>query len=194
MVTAPQGERPGVGEPHERLFVAIPISDRVGALVRDHLSKLPLPGRPVPSENWHITLRFLGPTPHAAVRALTACFREVLLGSAFTITLGGLGAFPRPARASVLWLGVESGAARLGDLAADVERVVRSVGFPGAEHPFRAHLTLSRLAPPADVRTFTRHALRIGEPMRVTEVVLFQSRLGRGPAVYEPIDRFSLVG
>lgn len=194
MVSAPGSRMSGAGEQGQRLFLAVTISDGVRSLIRGQVAERGLPGRLVQPGSWHITMRFLGVTPDNAARALAASLRETWFGPPFSITFGGLGAFPRPTRASVLWLGVESGAARLGELAAKVEQVVRSVGFPAADHPFRAHLTLSRLSPPADVRPSIERGLLIDEPMDVTEVVLFRSRLGRGPAVYEPVDRFPLVG
>ena len=49
-----------------RLFLAVPLTDEVRAALAVHImhrtGDLPLPGKPVPPPNWHVTMRFLGPT------------------------------------------------------------------------------------------------------------------------------------
>jgi len=44
----------------ERLFIAVPLTEQA----RDKIAAAlpPLPGRRVPPQNWHFTLRFLGDT------------------------------------------------------------------------------------------------------------------------------------
>jgi RNA 2',3'-cyclic 3'-phosphodiesterase len=178
----------------QRTFLAVPISDRLRNLLRNELAGEALPGRRVPAENWHITLRFLGSTPAAGAAALVEALRNRPLGAPFSLAFGALGAFPRPARASVLWMGIDEGADALAEIAARIEEITRQVGFPPADHPFRAHLTLSRLSPPANVRSFLERDLRPRESMEVGEVVLYRSHVGRGPAAYEVLDRIPLTG
>ena len=73
-----------------------------------------LPGRPVDPDNWHITLRFLGRTEPVQRDLVLADIDEHVAQAPFTLGFGGLGAFPRPGRATVLWLGIEQGADELG--------------------------------------------------------------------------------
>lgn len=178
-----------------RLFLAVPLAEDLrrdlAAALRGHG---PLPGRPVPPESWHLTLRFLGDTAWDALERVGEEVGRAPPGPPFGIRFGGYGAFPRASRASVLWLGVGEGAAALAALAESVEAAVARAGFPAERRPFRPHLTLSRLRPPEDATAALARLPPFPAAMPVAEVVLFRSHLGGGPARYEPLRRFSLEG
>jgi RNA 2',3'-cyclic 3'-phosphodiesterase len=179
-----------------RLFLAVPLTEPARAAIRAALATaLPAgaPGRAVRPESWHLTLRFLGDTAPDQASRLAEVLSAAALGPPFQLAFAWLGAFPRPDRAAVLWLGVATGAAELGALAAVVERSARDAGFPAERRPFSAHLTLSRIRPPADVAPLVARPTGPPISMPVTEVVLFRSHLGGGPARYEAAARFSLV-
>lgn len=183
-------------DPMGRLFVGVALSDDVRAAVAAHLAGLaPPPGRPGPPQSWHITLRFLGETTRRRLEVLEHRLDESTLGAPFPLRLAGFGAFPRSARATVLWLGCQDGADRLGHLAAVTEDAARVAGFAAEERPFHPHVTLSRIRPPRDVQAW----LDAVPPLRVTqtveELVIFRSHLGaRAPARYEVVERVELTG
>ena len=178
-----------------RLFVGIPFP----AELRDGLEAYLLstfgermPGRAVVPANWHLTLRFLGDTDEDRHRALVDGLRRIPPRPAFAVSLAGLGAFPRPARATVLWIGVGDGNAELRSLAAKVEAAAVRAGFAAEEKPYSPHLTLSRLNPPADLRRAIDAAPSFGGRMTVDGFVLFRSHLGGGPPRYERVEHFPL--
>ncbi len=179
-----------------RLFLGIPLPDGPrGALVA-HLGAAfggRLPGRAVPPANWHLTLRFLGDTEADRHRALVDGLRGAALGPAFDLGFAGLGAFPRPARATVLWVGVGEGERAVKALAAVVEDAARAAGFAPEEKPFSPHLTVSRLNPSADLRREIAAAPPFAARMRVDAVTLFRSHLGGGPPRYERMEEFALA-
>lgn len=185
-MTAEPAEKP------ERLFIAVPLTDEA----RHGLQKvLPrnLPGKLVPPPNWHFTLRFLGPTLPSARDEIIAKLKAATCGMAFTIRFSELGTFPHPRRARILWVGVDEGAERLIQLAAIAEAAARSAGFAAETKEFRPHLTLSRIDPPASVKTLVSTNMKVGLRMPVTAIVLYRSRLGGGgPARYEEVERFEL--
>jgi 2'-5' RNA ligase len=132
-----------------RLFLAVfppPEVQRAAAAVSDALRR---PGDGVSwvkQDNLHFTLRFLGELGESgANRAAKAAEQAASKHRAFTATIGAAGAFPRPAKARVLWLGIEAGAAELEALARDLEAALRAIGFDRADHKFTAHLTLGRV-------------------------------------------------
>ena len=175
----------------ERLFIGVPLTPEA----RQGLQKvLPrnLPGKLVPPENWHFTLRFLGPTLPAARDDIIARLKAATCGKEFTIRFAELGAFPLPRRARILWVGVDEGAERLSHLAAIAEASARGAGFEAETKEFRPHLTLSRIEPPASVKTLLSN-MKVGLRMPVTSMVLYRSRLGGGPARYEEVERFELA-
>ena len=174
----------------QRLFVALPLTEQAR---QEITARLPiLPGRLVPPQNWHFTLRFLGETDPDTRDRLIAGLRRTSLGPSFSISFGGLGAFPRANRARILWLGVDEGAARLVSVAESVESAVRRAGLPSEERPFKPHLTLSRIEPTRSVADVlaSQHPLNVKMP--VSAVALVRSQLGKGPALYQVIERFAL--
>jgi 2'-5' RNA ligase len=183
-----------MSEGTRRLFFALPLSAAARGALESHLARVPggLPGRLVPPESWHLTLRFLGELDVAAARAVQREVEGAVLGPPFSLELGGWGAFPRPDRARVLWLGVTEGEEPLRELANRVETAVRAAGLPAERRPFAAHLTLSRLRQPADVRPALAAVPPFAAQVAAGEVVLFHSRLGHGPARYEAVTRIPL--
>ena len=142
----------------------------------------------VPAANLHFTLRFLGSVEPAAldrVRAELAAIRS----QPFTIRLGPLGTFGGR-RVRVVWLGLQKGgegAEAAVKLAGAVESACRRAGGVPEVRPFRPHLTLAR--------SRDRGGCLLGElpePPAVAawtadRIVLYRSRLGSGPARYEPL-------
>lgn len=182
---------PGAG----RMFVGIPLAMELRDGLQVHLRAAfgeRMPGRAVVPANWHLTLRFLGDTNASQLRALRDGLRGIDAGAQFDLSLGGLGAFPRPARATVLWIGVRDGDARLRALAEQVEAAAVHAGFAPEPKPFSPHLTLSRLNPPADLRRAIDSAPAFGGRMAVDGFVLFRSHLGGGPPRYERVEHFPL--
>ncbi len=142
------------------LFLAVEPDEETNSLLAQMLARAkddewPLPGRLSPSDNWHITVRFLGSVDDLTLDRLTAGLDGAAssepgwTGDPIPVTLRGIDRFPRPDRASVLWVGVESDA--LIELAEAIEELVTSIGIPPDEPPYRPHLTLSRIRPPQDL-------------------------------------------
>jgi 2'-5' RNA ligase len=170
------------------------LTDEVRGGLRAELAGQEFPGRVVPPENWHLTLIFLGDTSPDTLERLKLELRSEDLGKRTVITFAGLGAFPRAARASVVWLGVTEGSEAICEVHAGVQAAVRRAGIPAEGRAFVPHLTLSRVHPPRDVRRLIRRPLVFDRwPMPVNSVVLFRSTLGNGPARYEELARFDLT-
>lgn len=183
-------------EPVGRLFVAVPLTDEVRGALAAHImaagTARALPGKPVPPPNWHVTMRFFGPTDEVSYERFLAALTEAEWGRPFSVSFGGLGAFPRPARATVLWLAIERGVDRLERLAALNEQAAQEAGFAPEERPFHAHLTLSRIRPHQDVRPLIERVSPFPMSLPVDRLVVFRSHLGRGGARYEELDSFEL--
>lgn len=171
------------------------MSDETRRLIADRLNHAvaEMPGRAVPPANWHLTMRFLGEVGEVQFDRVVYQLGEAELGDPFDIRFGNLGAFPRPRRATVLWIGIEEGVEPLTRLAGQVEAAVEAAGFAPEERPFRAHLTLSRIRPQQDVSELVYDSGRFDARERVDAVTLFRSHLGRGGARYEILDQFPLT-
>jgi 2'-5' RNA ligase len=193
-----------VAERPQRLFVAVPLPPDARAAVtsivdevrRDPVGRVP---RWVHLPNLHVTLRFLGDTDPGRVPAVVDAVRRALAGQpAFDVVLAGAGGFPRDGRPRTIWLGIEQGAGRLGELAAALDPALVSLGWPGEPRPFRPHLTLARVdAARGTEANRVVEALRtvIGDRsigFRAERVVLYRSHLGGGAPRHEPILELAL--
>jgi RNA 2',3'-cyclic 3'-phosphodiesterase len=175
----------------ERLFIGVPLTDDARHAIATALPKN-LPGKPVPPENWHFTLRFLGPTEPHTRDSIVERLKIAACGAPFSVRFHELGTFPRTNRARILWLGVDEGSERMTQLAAIAEAAARSVGFAAETKPFKPHLTLSRIEPPASVATLLGSKPRFGARMMVDSLIVYRSRLGGAPARYEEIVKIGL--
>jgi 2'-5' RNA ligase len=114
-------------------------------------------------------------------------------GRAFSLRLGGGGAFPSARRGRVVWLGTVEGGEAVVALAGAVAAALAPLGYEAEARGFHPHLTLARLRAPGDV-TAAVAALgdsAVGEA-RVEEFVLYGSRLSsRGPT-YTALGRVPL--
>lgn len=180
----------------ERMFLAVALNDEtrhaIAAGLTGALDGSRLPGRAVPAQNWHITLRFLGPTDAIQRDRVLAHLDERLGASRFRLRFGGLGAFPRETKAAVLWLGCAGDLDALGEVAAACEDAAVAAGFEPEGRPFHPHLTLSRIRPPRDVREIIDLVPPLRVVFEVAAVTLYRSVLGKGPASYEVVDTVDL--
>ena len=146
-------------------------------------------------ERYHLTLQFLGP-----VRSLAAVVDGLAAAvagrSAFPVRLGGAGAFPKPGRARVVWIGAAVGASDLVALAGAVAGGLRPQGYEPDRKEFHPHLTLARLKVPDNVVDVLAAIgpEPAGEPFTVSEVVLYESRLSSSGPTYSVLERFLLRG
>lgn len=183
-----------MSSPRQRLFLAAAVpeaeAERLAALQPSFSER---PGmRWVPPQNLHVTLKFLGDAPEAAERQLS----EALAGAVKSVPAGGvwlsgLGAFPRTARASVLWAGIEDPARVLTRLAGALEDCAASFGFPREDRRFTPHVTLARFRRSIDLGELP--GFPPGAPWTVQSVGLFSSRPGSGAPVYERRNSYPLA-
>jgi 2'-5' RNA ligase len=133
-------------------------------------------------EQWHLTLAFLPDvadrhTDELADRLARAASRR----RPMDLRLAGAGAYPNPARAKVLWAGVEHEGEELTRLAGGVRAAGSKSGATVGGGRFHAHLTLARLAGAADVTSWLRVLDSYDGPSwHADEVALIASYLGQG--------------
>jgi 2'-5' RNA ligase len=181
-----------------RLFVAVDLSEQanlaVARAIEPWRSRLPR-GRWVPPENWHVTLKFLGRTwPRLQTTVGDACRDAAARTTPFEVGLDGLGVFPGPSRARVLWVGLEDPSGGMAGLAATLDELLARE-FPPEKRGFTAHLTVARFNPPVPFREHAEAlaATRVeASPSRIDRLVLYRSHLSPRGARYEPLATFAL--
>jgi RNA 2',3'-cyclic 3'-phosphodiesterase len=134
---------------------------------------------------WHVTLAFLGQVEEpAAVRLMPRLERAARRHHALRLAFSGAGAFPSPARASVLWSGLCGDRGALARLAGSVAAAASRAGAPPPDQGrrFRPHLTLARCRMPADVTELVAALAGYqGQPWTADRVHLIRSHLGAAP-------------
>jgi len=170
-----------------RLFTGLEIPREVGfalSLKRGGLNG----ARWIDSENYHITLRYIGDVDHVTAREVSAILERFRNSPPFQVRLTHLGVFggnkPR-----ALYAGAEVNEA-LSKLQAAQERALQQIGLAPDSRKFVPHVTLARLrgTSAADMARFMHESFWF-EPLNFTvgRFVLFSSRdsVGGGPYLVE---------
>jgi RNA 2',3'-cyclic 3'-phosphodiesterase len=175
-----------------RGFIAVDVLDvAIVKLQNDILSAAewnPRDVKPVEPHNFHFTVIFLGEISDQDVGRI----KEMLAGfqfEPFTITYAGIGAFPNPAHARVVWVGLDSGGAqKLTALANDIIAKMSELGFK-ADKPFSAHLTLLRARgrPVSTSYISSKYQGRTFGSDRIDKVHLKKSELRSSGPVYSNV-------
>lgn len=186
-----------------RLFLGVRISVEAAEAIagaaramRDTARAEGLSIRWVPPENYHITLKFLGWMSEATIAGIADEIPEALAGArAFEIATAGLGVFPKPERARVLWAGARDSNGELADLAEKVEGASERLGFAREAREFHPHVTIARFRRPASARVLL-DAVSEQEFSRslVSSVVLFESVMKSDGSEYAVRRVFPLEG
>jgi RNA 2',3'-cyclic 3'-phosphodiesterase len=193
-----------------RLFVALDIEEeirqRIARFVEGVQGFAP-EARWVKPESLHVTLKFIGEQPDAAVAGIKEALATINAGGT-EIHFRGYGFFPTAKSARVFWVGMEAGP-ELASLAAAIDEKTAALGIPKEERAFSPHLTLAR----AGGRSGSPRRMKDDHPNRVfqrlqeklaalptpefgtmtaREFSLYQSQLSPKGSKYTKLERFAL--
>lgn len=179
-----------------RAFLALPLPPSDAETLEAMGDRLGV-GRPVPADNVHLTLAFLGEVPEADL-AEAAQMLETLAPPRFAYRLSGVESFGSPQAGHALALAADGGAA-LRDLRDRIRSRLHGAGLAQERRRFRPHVTFARLpgrmSPEEDRRLATflaREADIALDDVPADRFVLYESILTRDGAVYEPLAEFPL--
>ncbi len=145
----------------------------------------------VAPHNVHLNLKFLGDVSPANLERLAETIKlEAGSHEIFSMSIGGLGAFPTQRKPHVIWIGLDAPPA-LQALQRGVDAAAVQLGYPREERPFSPHLTIGRVAQTASALDMQhiRSALestKVGilGTVRVQAIHIFKSVLQSGGSVY----------
>ena len=187
----------------ERLFLAVALPERV----RERLAAYVRPAakradrvRWAPSENLHVTLKFLGETnAENKAAVLDAMARVVAKTATFAVSVSGLRVVRRRRRPHMVWGLVADGDGRLRRLHGRTERLLAQSGLPRDGRSFSPHITLARVRQgiaPWETELLEDWAAAHDDfdamPFTVDQVTLMRSDLGTGAPVYTVCRKFPL--
>ncbi|MES1258103.1 MAG: RNA 2',3'-cyclic phosphodiesterase [Acidobacteriota bacterium] len=151
-----------------------------------------------PTENLHITTKFIGEWPAAALPDIQHALAALEPPGPFSVAVSRFGFYPTPHRPRFLFAGVQAGP-ELNELARRLDEALAAVGCAREERPYLPHVTLARIKA-EDIRQLReRIALIVNMnnfdfgSFEALEFHLYRSeRTPRGP-VYTKVSGYSLV-
>jgi 2'-5' RNA ligase len=131
-----------------RIFVSVNLPDQIQQellVIQSRLRQSTQNWRWIDPATMHLTVKFIGKYPEDQLDRLEQCFKPVTATNAqFTVELGGFGTFPPRSKPSVLWIGLQKGAAQLTALADSVTKALQEAHIDADHKPFVPHITLAR--------------------------------------------------
>lgn len=147
-----------------------------------------------PRENWHVTLKFLGQTWPRLEGWVRARVGEAAAGCVgFDSKLEGVGSFPSPRKARVVWAGLDDRAGRMAEIAHALDAALADE-FKIEKRAFTPHVTVARSEPPLSLPASFGDIEVEPVGFRVERLTLFRSHLRRPAPRYEPLGSFPLGG
>ncbi len=176
-----------------RAFVALPLAEDTKAALLRLQSTLPV-GKPVPEDNLHLTLAFLGDVGEDVVEPLHDLLSAARL-PAPEITFDGLGTFAEMERGLVFAAVHPTGT--LTALHAKVAQLARTAGADLPRRRFRPHVTLTRANKQPQGPARDRLAAAMGQTADIPgftarRMCLYQSDLTPNGARHEVIASYPL--
>jgi 2'-5' RNA ligase len=176
-----------------RLFVAfelpVAVRDAIAATVQPWRERF-AGARWVRPENFHVTVKFLGPVRPdllgwvgERVETVAAAHRVI------ATSLTGLGAFPARRRARVLWMGLDDRAGGMAEIALALDEEL-APEFSPESRTFTPHVTVARSDPPLVLPAESPAAP--DRSFAVEGLAVFRSDLGNPGPRYEAIGRWNL--
>jgi 2'-5' RNA ligase len=193
-----------------RLFVALDIDESIRERISrfvEGLHNFAPDARWMKPESMHVTLKFIGEQPDAAVGSVKQALSGITK-NAIGISFRGYGFFPTAKSARVFWVGIEAGP-ELGTLATAIDEKLSALEIAKEDRAFSPHLTLARGAGASgsprrsrqDRHNRTFHILQeklaaLPTPefgtMTPREFFLYQSQLSPKGSKYTKLARFAL--
>jgi 2'-5' RNA ligase len=174
-----------------RLFVAIRPPEDIRDLLIDAMDDS-ADFRWQDEEQLHLTLRFIGEVERPVANDLAGALGGVR-AQRFALRINGLGRFEQR-NSGALWAGVEPNEP-VAALAAKIERVCLAIGLEPERRAYHPHITLARWKGrrTRELESFlTRKRGLVSDWFEVDRFTLFESRLSRHGAHYEPVAEFPL--
>lgn len=176
-----------------RLFAAVEIPKNIQVYLHS-MGRSLHGGRPVPEEQIHITLRFIGEVDGALFHDIRENLREVKSQS-FDLGIRGVGHFPPRGKPRVIWAGLKQ-SDPLARLKKKIDSSLLKCGLPPENRKFSPHVTIARLKNCSMQRVtdfLSGNAFLEFEDFRVDCFHLFSSKLSQKGATHIVEESYPLL-
>lgn len=149
------------------------------------------------TDNFHITLAFLGDTEETKIKAINNMLMATCEGfGEFEIIIKGAGVFKKFSDPRILWTGIED-SGKLNKLYNCIKSGLKDTGISLEERTFSPHLTLGRIKSIRDhenLKSLVAGYLTAEmQSQRVKEVILYESILFQTGPVYKPLGKYQII-
>ena len=179
-----------------RTFIAVDLPDSFIDTIAEIQQELKGNIKLVDPKQVHITMKFLGDVPEKKIPKIEDALLSIN-SEPFTARVQGVGAFPKPDYARVIYIGADP-AETFTRLYAEVESALAPLGFKREKRPFTPHATLARVKHnPEGARMRLRDTIEhlsdieVGT-MDVDTIKLKKSTLTPKGAIYETLKEVHL--
>ena len=181
----------------KRVFIGIPIGATIRPLLDVLKSKFPKYSEKIkwiPSENIHLTLRFVG---NISVENITGFIRSLeteIIQNKFEMVIESNGVFPSSHSPRVLWLGIKRCAEELLSLHTQIETSLGKITAKNPELTFTPHITIAKIPQKfvkIDILPFLNTVYSPIE-LDVNSICLFESQLFQEGTKYRILNEFPL--
>lgn len=185
-----------------RTFIGVAVNDSIRSATKGMQRTLALSGAEVKwveTANLHVTLLYLGELDDIdLVNACRITAKVAAKEPAFSLRVGGVGAFPSPRRPKILWGGITEGAETLLRLHLAIAEPLMELGaYRQEERGYTPHLTLGRTNGEADgtllAGELVKHLSWTAGQTIVEEVIVYSSELRRDGLEYTVLGRSPLL-
>ncbi|HOO57653.1 MAG TPA: RNA 2',3'-cyclic phosphodiesterase [bacterium] len=176
-----------------RAFVAVEVSEQVRqslASIQQELKPSLKNARWTGPSAFHLTIKFLGEVSPNRIEQISNMLEGKKVSDRFTMKFVGLGVFPNPRKARVLWAGIKKGSEELCSIFNKLEPEFEALGFEPEKRKFSGHLTLARFKIPAQIQPGILETEADCPECTAASLVLFKSTLKPSGAEYTPIKVF----
>jgi 2'-5' RNA ligase len=179
-----------------RTFIAVDLPDSFIETIAEIQQELKGNIKLVDPKQVHITMKFLGDVPEKKIPKIEDALSSIN-SEPFTAKVHGVGAFPKPSYARVIYIGADP-AETFTELYAEVESALTPLGFKREKRQFTPHATLARVKHnPEEARMRLRDTIEhlsdieVGT-MDVDTIKLKKSMLTPKGAIYETLKEVHL--
>jgi 2'-5' RNA ligase len=131
-----------------RTFIAIPLGDEVSRKAIRLIERIRQPGdgiKWVPTDNLHLTLKFLGEVDNTEVPDVCNVVHDVCADrDPFELHFAGTDGFPSIDRPRTLYIKIEDATETLSEIVSELDRDFADLGFKPEPRDYTPHLTLGR--------------------------------------------------
>lgn len=133
-----------------RVFFAVSLSQEIQNTIDKFNNETIFPAfnniKKVYKDNLHITLKFIGDIEESIVGQMhKKIMQQTLKNSSFSMEIQGVGVFPSPQKARIMWIGLRNNIDKITTIYNDINNILNELKIPFKdEKSFHPHITIGR--------------------------------------------------